>query len=151
MFLETTHANDDHEFDEKAQCKQPTTFTFQNMKQAIHHYVKFTTIWAVSSEFGSYRLCVQRRLRRACPSAQSCQDLRCLLIQAASQEESSDRKLGPWPFWMAGHAQLKLVMTECWKTQIHLTGLIFLFIHNHFHTSLCPIVKLNISSILPHH
>ena len=29
----------------------------------------------------------------------------------------------PGPLWMAGHAQLKFVMTECSKTQIHLTGL----------------------------
>ena len=28
---------------------------------------------------------------------------------------------------MAGHAQLKFVMTECSKTQIRLTGLIFFF------------------------
>ena len=32
---------------------------------------------------------------------------------------------------MAGHAQLKFVMTECSKTQIHLTGLIsFVSIQN---------------------
>ena len=41
-----------------------------------------------------------------------------------SQEEPSDRKPDPWPLWMAGHAQLKFVMTECSKTQIRLTGLI---------------------------
>ena len=29
----------------------------------------------------------------------------------------------PWPLSMAGHAQLKFVMTECSKTQIRLTGL----------------------------
>ena len=46
------------------------------------------------------------------------------LIQAASQGEPSDRKPDPWPLWMAGHAQLKFVMTECSKTQIRLTGLI---------------------------
>ena len=53
--------------------------------------------------------------------AQSRQNLRCLLIQAVSQEEPSDRKPDPWPLWMAGHAQLKFVMTECSKTQIRLT------------------------------
>ena len=31
---------------------------------------------------------------------------------------------------MAGHAQLKFVMTECSKTQIRLTGLIYIFINN---------------------
>ena len=81
-------------------------------------------IWTASSEFGTYRLCEQRRFRRACASAQSRQNLRCSLIQAVSQEEPSDRKPDPWPLWMAGHAQLKCVMTECSKTQIRLTGLI---------------------------
>ena len=39
--------------------------------------------------------------------------LHCSLIQAVSQEEPSDRKIDPWPLWMAGHAQLKIVITEC--------------------------------------
>ena len=82
-------------------------------------------IWTASSEFGSYRLCEQRRFRRACASAQSRQNLRCSLIQAVSQEEPSDRKPDPWPLWMTGHAQLKFVMTEFSKTQIRLTGLIW--------------------------
>ena len=46
-----------------------------------------------------------------------------LAHKAVSQEEPSDRKPYPWPLWMAGHAQLKFVMTECSKTQIRLTGL----------------------------
>ena len=78
-------------------------------------------IWAASSEFVPYRLCEQRRFRRACASAQSRQNLRCSLIQAVNQEEPSDRKPDPWPLWMAWHAQLKFVMTECSKTQIRLT------------------------------
>ena len=76
--------------------------------------------WAAPSEFVTYRLCEQRRFRRACASAQSRQNLRCSLIQAVNQEEPSDRKPDPWPLWMAGHAQLKFVMTECSKTQIRL-------------------------------
>ena len=84
----------------------------------------FKEIWTASSEFGTYRLCEQRRFRRACASAQSRQNLRCSLIQAVSQEEPSDRKPDPWPLWMAGHAQLKFVMTVCSKTQIRLTRLI---------------------------
>ena len=90
------------------------------------HFVGFVMLWlkwTASSEFGAYRLCEQRRFRRACASAQSRQNLRCSLIQAVSQEEPSDRKPDPWPLWMAGHAQLKCVMTECSKTQIPLTGL----------------------------
>ena len=78
-------------------------------------------IWATSSEFGTYHLYEQRRFRGACASMQSCQNLRCSLIQAVSQEEPSDRKPDPWPLWMAGHAQLKFVMTECSKTKICLT------------------------------
>ena len=58
---------------------------------------------------------------------QSRQNLRCSLIQAVSQEEPSDRKPYPWPLWMAGHAQLKFVMTECSKTQIRLSGLIYIY------------------------
>ena len=54
-------------------------------------------IWTASSEFGTYRLCKQRRFRRACASAQSRQNLRCSLIQAVNQEELSDRKPDPWP------------------------------------------------------
>ena len=78
--------------------------------------------WTASSEFGTYRLCEQRRFRRACASAQSRQNLRCSLIQAVNQEEPSHRKPDPWPLWIAGHAQLKFVMTKCSKTQIRLTG-----------------------------
>ena len=46
-----------------------------------------------------------------------------ILIQAVSQEEPSDRKPDPLPLWMAEHAQLQFVMTECSTTQIRLTGL----------------------------
>ena len=53
--------------------------------------------WTASSEFGTYRLCEQRRFRRACASAQSRQNLRCSLIQAVSQEEPSDKNPDPWP------------------------------------------------------
>ena len=90
-------------------------------------------IWAAPSEFGTYRLCEQRRFRRACASAQSRQNLRCSLIQAVSQEEPSDRKPDPWPFWMAGHARLKSVMMECSKTQIRLTRPIWLLRHYNKH------------------
>ena len=51
--------------------------------------------WAASSEVGTYRLCKQRRFRGACTFVQSRQNLRCLFIQAVSQEEPSDRKPDP--------------------------------------------------------
>ena len=94
-----------------------------DLVKLFNHYPAIIISWTASSEFGTYRLCEQRRFRRACASAQSRQNLRCSLIQAVNQEEPSDRKPDPWPFWMAGHAQLKFVMTECSKTQIRLTGL----------------------------
>ena len=94
----------------------------------LYIYTEFN-MWTASSEFGTYRLCEQRRFRRACASAQSRQNLRCSLIQAVSQEEPSNRKPDPWPLWMAGHAQLKFVMTECSKTQIHLTGLMYVTVN----------------------
>ena len=87
----------------------------------------FDFMWTASSKFGTYRICEQRRFRRACASAQSHQNLRCSLIQAVSEEEPSDRKPDLWPLWTAGHAQLKFVMTECSKTQIRLTGPMYFF------------------------
>ena len=108
------------------------------MLMVIRH-VQCNIIWTASSEFGTYHLCEQWRFRRACASAQSRQNLRCSLIQAVSQEEPSDRKPDPWPLCMAGHAQLKFVMTECSKTQIRLTGLISLWtMLIVFHHPACP-------------
>ena len=104
--------------------KKKKTREYLNWKTKTKQKQKNSIIWAASSEFGSYRLCEQRRVRRACASAQSRQNLRCSLIQAVSQEEPSDRKPDPWSLWMAGHAQLIFVMTECSKTQIRLTGLL---------------------------
>ena len=79
---------------------------FQKIKKKILKQILYcslipytvTIIGTASSEFGTYRLCEQRRFRRACSSAQSRQNLRCSLIQALSQEEPSDRKPDPWPF-----------------------------------------------------
>ena len=103
---------------------QSTKASLMDVLYTLHRLLLEHFIWTASSEFGTYQLCEQRRFRRACASAQSRQNLRCSLIQAVSQEEPSDRKSDPWPLWMARHAQLKFVMTECSKTQIRLTGLI---------------------------
>ena len=99
------------------------SISYKKIYKKMNSSLYSETNWTASSEFGTYRLCELWRFRRACASAQSRQNLRCSLIQAVSQEEPSDRKPDPWPLWMAGHAQLKFVMTECWKTQIRLTGL----------------------------
>ena len=103
-------------------CRAHRYFFFAFFYAAV---MIFNNICAASSEFGTYRICEQRRFRRACASAVSRQNLRCSLIQAMGQEEPSDRKPDPWPLWMAGHAQLKFVMMECSKTQIRLTRPIF--------------------------
>ena len=53
----------------------------------------FDINWTASNKFGTYRLCEQRWL--------------------GEPAHPSDRKPDPWPLWMAGHAQLQFVMTEC--------------------------------------
>ena len=103
---------------------QSLTISFSYYCMLFNHLDQAKPI--ASSQFGTYHLCKQRRFRRACASAQSRQNLCCSLIQAVSQEKPSDRKPDPWPLWMARHAQLKFVMTECSKSQIRLTGLICL-------------------------
>ena len=53
---------------------------------------------------------------------------------------------------MAGHAQLKFVITECSKTQIRLTGLIFAHIEAHFVCLrfYCPINTLTLVFQISH-
>ena len=136
------------DWDVKPQHNQPTIqqkFRFnpfslhECLGKRLHYQylVCDNIIWAASSEFGTYRLCEQRRFRRACASAQSRQNLCCSLLQAVSQEAPSDRKPDPWPLWMDGHAQLKFVMTECSKTQIRMTRPIW-----------CPLFALLIKFLL---
>ena len=49
-----------------------------------------------------------------------------LLAQTSSESRGTFRqKARSIALWMAGHAQLKFVITECSKTQICLTGLIY--------------------------
>ena len=86
-------------FYENCICLLPCFISFMFMVSLICSllHADCSIIWAAPSEFGTYRLCEQRRFRRACASAQSRQNLRCSLIHALSQEEPSDRKLDPWP------------------------------------------------------
>ena len=112
------------------QTEDPDQTAMEQSDQGLHCNPSASfgciTIWTASSKFGTYCLCKQRRFRRACASVQSRQNIRWLLIQAVNQEEPSDRKPDPWPLWMAGHAQLKFVMTECSKTKIRLMGPIWI-------------------------
>ena len=74
-------------------CNNPSTSDKLWRRSKFRPLLTFyPSSWAASSEFGTYRLCEQRRFRRTCESAQSRQNLRCSLIQAVSQEEPSDRK-----------------------------------------------------------
>ena len=52
-----------------------------------------------------------------------------LLAHTSSESRGIFRqKSDPWSLWMAGHAQLKFVMTECSKIQIRLTRpILYLF------------------------
>ena len=93
-----------------------------HMKTVKMHKTVKINIWTASSKFGTYRLCGQRRFRRACASAQSRQNLCCSLIQAVSQEEPSERKPDPWPLWMAGHAPLKVCHDDMLKDTNSLDG-----------------------------
>ena len=72
---------------------------FQQESLSLHG--KPENNWAASSEFGTYRLCEQRRFRRACTSAQSHQNLRYSLIQAVTLKEPSDkaRSMAPLNGW----------------------------------------------------
>ena len=70
--------------------EQTKTAAYFSMVRPIIEYC--STVWTASSEFGTYRLCKQRRFKRACAARQN---LRCSLIQAVSQEEPSDRKPDP--------------------------------------------------------
>ena len=106
-----------------AQADLSLRSSHRSLRRFWHAATQMCIKRTASSEFGTYRLCEQRRFRRACAFAQSRKNLRCSLIQAVSPAKPSDRKPDPWPLWMAGHAQLKYVMTECSKTQIRLTGL----------------------------
>ena len=72
-------------------------YTMKDIKMGSGLVMRQFFNWAAPSEFVTYRLCEQRRFRRACASAQSRQTLRCSLIQAVSEEEPSDRKPNPWP------------------------------------------------------
>ena len=76
--------------------RHETELNWVKLFQAPFPLVNNNIIWAAPSEFGTYRLCEQRRFRRACAFAQSLQNLRCSLIQAVNQEEPSDRQPDPW-------------------------------------------------------
>ena len=82
------------ELDGGPECDQNFVDKYAILIEDIPDYIEEG---AASSEFCTYRLCEQRRFRRAYASAQSRQNLRCLLIQAVSQEEPSNRKPDPWP------------------------------------------------------
>ena len=84
-------------------CPNFGGFTVDGSLKKQSGYPQGSAFWATSSEFGTYRLCEQPRFRRACASVQSCQNLRCSLIQAVSQEEPSDRKLPGPSEWLGMH------------------------------------------------
>ena len=72
-------------------------------------------IWNVcagSWNYGTYHKDKQRRLRRACASAQSRQSLRCSHTWSMVIDEGSNQKPDIYPHWMAALACLKKEFTE---------------------------------------
>ena len=63
--------------------------------------------WASSCDNGTYHVCEQRRLRRACASAQSRLSLRCLHTWCMEADKGFDKKSDIYPHWMAAHVCLK--------------------------------------------
>ena len=87
------------------------------MFQTINHLDRVKRIWYLSP-MRAAKVQASLRIRAVSPEPP------LLAHTSMSQEEPSDRKPDPSPLWMAGHAQLKFVTTECSKTQIRLAGLI---------------------------
>ena len=106
----------------------PIVLFFSSRQISAHSIRNFCSNQSIPGRFDNIEIAIngmQHYLDRVKRIWYSRQILRCSLIQAVNQEETLDRKPDLWPLWMAGHAQLKFVMTECLKTQIRLTGLIF--------------------------
>ena len=84
--------------------------------------------WAGPREKGTYHICEQRRLRRACASLQSRQSLRCSLTQHRELEEVSDKKPHLGPFRVAAQVCLKDLNLRIlrplfwWKGSFYLHG-----------------------------
>ena len=96
----------------QSQLSKQLVYNILNSSEAIHallhfkHYMDHVKrIWYLSP-MRAAKVQASLRIRAVSPEPS------LLLIPAVSQEEPSDRKPDPWPLWMAGHAQLKFVMTE---------------------------------------
>ena len=81
--------------------------------------------WASSWDYGTYHIGDQRRLRRACASAQSRQNLRYSHTQRKEDDEGSDKKSDIKPHWMDAYARLKNEFTEDEKYHNLMTLLIY--------------------------
>ena len=66
-------------------------------------YVEIVNIWASSWDYGTYYIGDQRRLRRACASAQSRQSLRCSHTWSMEVDKGSNQKSDIKPHWKAAH------------------------------------------------
>ena len=68
--------------------------------------------WASTWDYGTYHIGDQRRLRRACISAQSRQSLRCLHTCSMEVDRGCNQKIRHLAAWMAAHVRLKNELTE---------------------------------------
>ena len=78
-----------------------------------------------SWDYDSYHIGDQRRLRRACASAQSRQSFHCSHTGSMEVDEGSDKKSDIFPHWMAALVRLKNDFTEDEKNHNLVSWLIF--------------------------
>ena len=93
----------------------------------------YINIWACSCTNGTYNICEQRRLKRACASAQSRQSLRCSLTQHRELEDASDKEPETWPYWTAVQVHLK----DCLEHNLKVSLLLRWLINEPHHAKMC--------------
>ena len=71
-------------------------FVWRKMENDCFIIIKWASLW----DYGSYHIGDQRRLRRACTSAQSRQSLRCSHTWSMELDEELDQKSDIYPHWM---------------------------------------------------
>ena len=76
---------------------------------------------------GTYHIGDQRRLRRACASAQLRRSLRCSHTFSMEEDEGSDQKSDIYPDWMTAHSRMKKEFTEDRKYHNLMSWLIYCY------------------------
>ena len=114
-----------------------------------HHLFSQTTNSASSWDYGTYHICNQRRLRRACASAQFRQSLRCSHTWNIEVDEGSYQTSVIQPHWMALHVCLKNEFTEDEKCHNLMTWLNFNWKEDYLWTIFEPPHEIMALFVLP--